>query len=85
MVIEYIAFARAGVDAAKKFSRECSKNMQHFYDTFLVGNGCVTDLNYAGSWSFIQEGLNSLNAHTNLNLLIERLQSEAASVRGEIK
>lgn len=70
-------------DYAKEFSRKCSRDMQLFYDTFH-GEGCVTEMDYTRSWDFIKQEKNSLNAYTNLNILIDRLCSQAASAKDSL-
>lgn len=53
---------------ADEFGREFGNDLESFKRFICQDSGRV-DMDYGGSWTYIQEGLNSLHRHTNLNLL----------------
>lgn len=62
------------VDKAEKFSMEYSSNPENLIKFVKSKTGGLDNMSYSDSWSFIrQRGNNSLNPHTNINLLFDRL------------
>lgn len=53
---------------ADDFGREFGNDLESFKGFIEKDSGRV-DMDYDGSWVYIQEGLNSLQRHTNINLL----------------
>lgn len=56
---------------AYKFINDCSGRPDILNDSFFR-EGIMASGTYEESWTFIQEGLNSLNRHTNFNLFFSR-------------
>ena len=61
---------------ADKFARNYIGNPEGFANAISSDPDAATGMDYAESWNFIKEGHNSLQRHTNLNLLLGRLVSE---------
>lgn len=53
---------------ADDFGRRFGNDLESFKNFFSQDGGTV-DMDYDGSWIYIQEGLNSTQRHTNINLL----------------
>lgn len=60
------------INNAKEFSLECDFDTDAFIKHF-VENRESANMSYCESWDFIQEGLRSLERHTNLDILISKL------------
>ena len=58
---------------ADTFARNYLDNVEGFVDQISNDPGAVKDKSYEESWGFIKEGKNSLQRHTNLNILLEAL------------
>ena len=61
---------------ADEFTDICIADNTFFSNFFCMDTGSATGMTYEESWQFIKEGNHSLERHTNLNLLIERLKEE---------
>ncbi len=61
---------------AEKFARNYIGNPEGFANAISNDPDAATGMDYAESWNFIKEGLNSLQRHTNLNILLDKLVSE---------
>ena len=55
------------------FARNYIGNVEGFAEQISNDPGAVKDKSYEESWGFIKEGNNSLQRHTNLNILLEAL------------
>lgn len=53
---------------ADDFGRRFGNDLESFKEFISQDKGKV-DMDYEGSWAYIQEGLNSIQRHTNINLL----------------
>ena len=62
---------------ADTFSRNYIGKPEDFVRTISEDPGAVSNMNYKESWGFIEDGLNSLHRHTNLNILLTKLLNEA--------
>lgn len=57
------------------FLLECYDNCERFCDRLCHGQGVVEGLDYTESWRFIMTpGLRSIEPHTNVNLLIDKIK-----------
>ena len=61
---------------ADEFTDICIADDTFFSNFFCMDNGSATGMTYEESWQFIKESNHSLERHSNLNLLIERLKEE---------
>lgn len=66
---------REKISRAQDYSISCSENIPYFVRSFLNDQCAARDMTYQDSWNFIREGMNSVQRHTNVNLLIEKIIS----------
>lgn len=67
---------RKKIAGGEKFALEYGKDPEAALNRLLNDPDAAGDLTYAESWEFIrQRNLNSIHRHTNIDLLIKRLQS----------
>ncbi len=62
-------------ELARAFIVNCKNNPKCIFDAFFKEGIAYTD-SYKESWSAIQQGTNSLNRHTNLNLYLSSIMNE---------
>ena len=62
--------------AARTFSDKCEADPEYFIDVFTRRDEETSGLTYAESWDYIKEGLNSLQPHSNLGVLVNELLRE---------
>lgn len=81
--IDHFLFGKANNSRSKKVS-DAKKFSNDFFDEplkmaryFLDHPNAVREMTYEQSWDFIQENNNSIQPHTNINLLIEDLLKRA--------
>ena len=58
---------------SEKFARNYIGDPEGFANAISGDPDAATGMDYAESWNFIKEGLNSLQRHTNLNVLFDNL------------
>lgn len=69
--------------AARAFSDMCEADPERFIDIFTRQDEETSGLTYAESWDYIKEGLNSLQPHSNLGVLVnELLREKRKNARG---
>ena len=56
---------------SENFGKKCKNNINLFYSTFLKDPDSICDMTYKNSWEFIGKGINSIERHTNLGILIK--------------
>ena len=61
------------IKRAKEFAGEYIDKTEAFVKCINDNPGTVQDMDYAQSWEFIKQDLNSLERHTNLNILLQEL------------
>lgn len=62
---------------ADAFSDKCIDDINYFTKTFIPNIPELEGKNYQDTWSFIQEGTNSLGRYSNLNVLLERIMTDS--------
>ena len=63
---------------AKEFAKKCNDNPEQFLKAIELIPGTLLNTTYEDSWSFIRErGNNSINPHTNINILIKKLLEQS--------
>ena len=60
------------MDDAIMFSCYVGEDLNRFYDFFCKDSDSCLNMSYSDSWNYIRRDLNSLNRHTNINVLIEK-------------
>ncbi len=60
---------------ARKFAAECNINPSIIFDAFFK-EGIAYTKSYRESWETVQEGINSLERHTNFNLYLSSIINE---------
>ena len=69
---------RKKIDLADTFARTYIGNVEGFIKQITDDPGAAVGMDYEQSWNFIKtEGCNSLQRHTNLNILLSNLQKES--------
>ena len=63
---------------ADTFAKNYIGDPEGFVEEISGDPGAVKGMSFVESWNYIREGLNSLQRHTNLNLLFEKLIAEGA-------
>jgi len=63
---------------ADTFAKNHIGDPEGFVEEISGDPAAVTGMTYEESWDYIRQGLNSLQRHTNINLLFDRLISEGA-------
>ena len=58
------------------FAKNYIDDSQGFVNVISGDPSAVMGMNYVESWAYIREGLNSLQRHTNLNILLDKLISK---------
>ena len=64
------------VSYARNYVREFENDPQGFVANVKSIDGILTDMDYEQSWQFIKEGNNSIERHSNINILLDRIINE---------
>ena len=64
---------------ADTFARNYIGDVEGFVNEIAADPDAVKNMSYEESWDLIKKGNNSLNRHTNLNILLTKLFEEAES------
>jgi len=79
--LDHFIHKDANLDSRKK--RQLAQDFSAFHDEpeqfsgfFLKDADIAKDMDYSDSWNYIKQGFHSIQRHTNINLLFERLLSE---------
>ena len=64
---------------ADAFAEKYGDNPTDFISAIKSTKGAIIDMDYEGSWNYIKEGNHSLEAHTNITLLFDRLMNDQPS------
>lgn len=69
---------------AKEFAKKCNDNPEQFLKAIELIPGTLLNMTYEDSWDYIRKrGSNSINPHTNINILIRRLLEQCYN-NGEV-
>lgn len=68
---------REKVDKADEYSARYESDLQGFISSIKLNAGALTGLAYDESWKYIKDGNHSLEPHTNINILLDRLINES--------
>lgn len=65
--------AQEKCNKADDYSVMCSADMKFFLNSFMEDCDAALGMTYDESWNFIKEGKHSLERHTNMNLLFQKI------------
>ena len=63
--------------SATELSSQFMHDEDCFVKTVMNTPGCLTDMDYSDSWEFIKESMHSIERHSNINILIDRILNKA--------
>lgn len=73
--LHHDANASHKMDSAVDFSIRCERKEGYFKEVMCGDSAATQDMTYEASWDYAREGMHSLERHTNLNILIERIMN----------